>query len=494
MLSKSHFVRGLQCHKSLWLHKHRPELRQNQSMAQQAILDSGSDVGLLAQGLFPDGIMIPYEGLTFDAQVVQTQMAIKNGITTIYEAAFFYNGLLIKTDILHKGPSGWELYEVKSSTECKARYIKEIAMQYFVVTGAGLPLSSAGLVHINNNYVKNGAINITGLFTVRDVTSAVVNMQATVIEQLASMVEMLGMDEPCIDIGRHCSDPYDCDFKKHCWSHIPKHSVFNLGGKGVNKFDLYKRGLVGLDQLPLGILNRRQKIEAEAFQRQTEHIDSGKVRVFLESLWYPLCFLDFETTYMNPVPLFDGTRPYQQVPFQYSLHCIAHKGAELSHHEFLSPPGIDPRHTFLSSLLDSIPEGACILAYNSKFEVERLRELAASFPEYSERIDQIICRVRDLMKPFASRHIYFPQMNGSHSIKVVLPALVPELSYKNLEISNGSLAAESYLKMYHSTDSTEIARTRSALLEYCKLDTLAMVRILEKMQQYVLTASSGVSL
>lgn len=491
MLSQSHFVRGLQCHKSLWLHKHRPELRQNQGVAQQAALYNGSDVGLLAHGLFPDGIMIPYDGLTFDEQVIQTQRAIKSGVTTIYEAAFAHNGLLVKVDILQKVSNGWELYQVKSSTGCKERYIKEIAMQYLVVTGAGLPLSSAGLVHINNNYVKNGDINITGLFAVRDVTSAVVNMQTTVIEQLSSMNEMLGKDEPCIDIGSHCTDPYDCDFKKNCWAHIPKHSVFNLGGKGINKFDLYNKGIVSLADLPLGILNRSQKIEAEAFQTQTELINSREVRTFLESLWYPLCFLDFETTYMNPVPLFDGTQPYQQVPFQYSLHCITQNGGELLHQEFLATPGTDPRRALLNNLLESIPEYACILAYNSKFEVERLKELAASFPGYSSRIDSVICRVRDLMKPFASRHIYLPQMNGSHSIKAVLPALVPELSYKNLEISNGALAAESYLKMYHSTDSAEIARIRAALLEYCKLDTLAMVRILERMQQYVLSADSG---
>lgn len=494
MLSKSHFVRGLQCHKSLWLHKHRPELQQNQSVAQQAVLDSGSDVGLLAHGLFPDGIMIPYDGLTFDEQVIQTQRAIDSGATTIYEAAFAHNGLLVKVDILQKDSNGWELYEVKSSTACKTRYIAEIAMQYLVVTGAGVPLANAALIHINNRYVKNGDIDITGLFTVQDVTASVVNMQAAVIEQLASMNEMLGKDEPCIDIGNHCSDPYDCDFRKHCWSHIPKHSVFSLGGKGVNKFDLYRSGIVSLEDLPLTILNRRQRIEAQAFQTQTEYINSDKVRAFLESLWYPLYFLDFETTYMNPVPLFDGTRPYQQVPFQYSLHCITQAGGELLHHEFLATPGTDPRLALLNNLLESIPEDACILAYNSKFEVDRLKELAASFPEYSSRIDSIICRVRDLMKPFAGRHIYFPQMNGSHSIKAVLPALIPELSYKDLEISNGALAAESYLKMYHSTDSVEIARIRSALLEYCKLDTLAMVRILERMLLYVLEANTEAGL
>ena len=215
------------------------------------------------------------------------------------------------------------------------------------------------------------------------------------------------------------------------------------------------------------------------------HIETEAVRAFLDSLWYPFYFLDFETLYDTPIPLFDGTRPYQQVPFQYSLDILAHKGAKLEHWEFLAHPEEDPQAAFVASLLPVLSDDACVLTYNKSFEIGRLKELAERFPEHREKIERIIENVRDLMAPFRSHHVYFPEMAGSHSIKAVLPALVPELCYDELEVCNGSMAAEAYLKILHSKDPTEIDQIRSALLKYCALDTLAMVRILERLSALV---------
>jgi hypothetical protein len=482
-LSKSQFIRGLQCHKSLYLHKYHPELRDKPSVSQEAVFQNGTDVGILAQSLFPGGVEIPYEGLTPSEQIERTRVEIEKGTATIYEATFSHDGIFVKVDVLHRGNRGWELYEVKSSTEVKDVYRNDIAVQYHVVTGAGITVSSAALIHIDRRYVRKGGIEVDKLFAINDLTVSVMEKQGMVTAELGRMRERLKNGLPSIDIGPHCSKPYDCDFRGHCWAHVPKKSVFNLGGKGVDKFALYKKGIIRLEDVPLDILNHRQQIEAKAFQEQENHIAADKVRTFLAALWYPLCFLDFETTYMTPVPMFDGTRPYQQVPFQYSLHCLDREGGEVRHHEFLAEPGIDPRREFLENLLNTIPEEACILAYNSTFEVQRLQELAKSFPEHRDWIAAIIHNVRDLMKPFGNRHIYYPEMNGSHSIKAVLPALVPELTYKNLKVNNGALAAESYLKMLQSNNPSEVASIRRALLEYCKLDTLAMVRILDKMQE-----------
>lgn len=482
-LSKSQFIRGMQCHKSLYLHKYHPELRDKLSASQEAVFQSGTDVGILAQSLFPGGVEVPYEGLTPAEQIERTRIEIEKGTTTIYEATFSHDGIFVKVDILRRGETGWELYEVKSSTEAKEVYRNDIAVQYYVLTSTGIQVSRAALVHIDKRYVRNGSIEVDKLFVINDLTPTVVEKQGVVIAELAQIREMLKNGLPSIDIGPHCSTPYDCDFKGHCWAHVPKNSVFSLGGKGVDKFALYRKGIIRLEDVPLDILNRRQQIEAKAFQEQNNHIAADKVQAFLATLWYPLCFLDFETTYMTPVPMFDGTRPYQQVPFQYSLHCLDREGAEVQHYEFLAEPGNDPRTAFLENLLRASPEGACILAYNSTFEVQRLEELAENFPDHRDRIAAIIRNVRDLMKPFRSRHIYFPGMHGSHSIKSVLPALVPELSYKDMEVNNGAVAAESYLKMLQTKDPAEVARIRFALLEYCKLDTLAMFRILEKMRE-----------
>ncbi len=485
-LSKSLYNKGLQCHKALWLHKNRPELKDKVSAAQQAAFAGGTDVGILAQELFPGGVLVPYDGLSHDEQLAMTAAALSRGETTIYEATFSFDNVFVKVDILHQGAGGWEIHEVKSSTECKEVYLNDIAVQYYVLAGAGLPISQSCIVHINKKYVRHGAIEVDKLFTIQDVTEKTHARQASLSAKLAAMREALGEDLLAIDVGPHCEKPYKCDFKGHCWSHIPKDSVFSLRGKGrSDPFKLYRDGIVQLKDVPLNKLGRRQLQQVEGFLHQKSVIDTDAVRKFLDSLWYPLYFLDFETTYLTPVPLFDGTKPYQKVPFQYSLHILDHEGAELQHHAFLAESKADPQAALIVSLLAAIPDNACVLAYNKGFEVDRLKELAERFPEHGERIAGIIGNVRDLMKPFERRHIYFPAMKGSYSIKAVLPALLPEMSYTGLDVNNGAMAAESYLRMLHLDDVAAVEKIRRDLLAYCCLDTLAMVRILERMREMV---------
>lgn len=208
------------------------------------------------------------------------------------------------------------------------------------------------------------------------------------------------------------------------------------------------------------------------------------MRDFLKSLWYPLCFLDFET-FMSPIPLFDGTRPYQQIPFQYSLHYLKSDGGKLKHHEFLASPNFDPRKELTEKLINEIPDNACVLAYNMSFEKRILEDLGSWFPEHSDKIENIIGNMKDLMAPFRSKACYLWQMNGSYSIKFVLPALVPGLSYDEMEISNGGMAMDAYSTMCQTEDPGKLERIRKALQEYCNLDTLGMVRIMEKLRKIV---------
>jgi hypothetical protein len=260
--------------------------------------------------------------------------------------------------------------------------------------------------------------------------------------------------------------------------------VFDFRGHGrPNAFELYRQGIVKMEDVPRDLLGWRQKLQLDGLLHKKNHVDVDAVQEFLDSLWFPLAFLDFETTCMTPVPLFDGTRPYQLVPFQYSLHIIERDGGKLEHQEFLAQPGEDPQTALAASLLAAIPDNACILTYNQKFEIARMNELAKRFPEHAERIAVIIGNVRDLMKPFESKHIYYPEMRGSYSIKAVLPALFPEMCYEDLEVNNGAMAAESYLRMIRLDNSAEVERIQKALLEYCCLDTLAMVKILERIQE-----------
>jgi len=321
------------------------------------------------------------------------------------------------------------------------------------------------------------------LYSSEDISLKVAARQQSLPEIVAELRETMRQEsEPDIDIGPHCSNPYECDFIPYCWQRIPGNSIFDLRGNGVNKFDYYNQGIIRFEDLPLNELNKAQRQQVEATLKQQDSTDPEKIKAFLNTLWYPLCHLDFET-FNTPVPKFDGTRPYQQVPFQFSIHVQLQANAEPQHFEYLAQPGVDPRRELIEQLLAVIPADACVLTYNQAFEKGVLRNLAERFPDLAEEIEMRVANVRDLMVPFRRRDVYRWQMRGSYSIKEVLPALVPELSYAGLEIAGGMAAMQAYHDMCELNDPVELGRLRRAMLEYCHLDTLAMVRILEELRK-----------
>jgi hypothetical protein len=480
-LSKSLYIRGLQCHKSLYLQKYQPELKGEPTSELEALWKSGHEVGDFARMLFPGGVVVPFDGLTKDEQLAKTGEEIDRGTKAIYEATFSSDDVFVKADIIVRNRGYRDLYEVKSSTSVKEHYWDDVAVQYYVLSGCGLPINKAYLVHINNSYVRNGDIVPEELFAIQDITGVVKEKQASIPEALAGMRAMLLGKVPKIDIGPHCEDPYPCDFMDHCWKHVPEHSVFSLRGRGVDQWELYRQGVIKLQDVPLDSLNLMQRMQTEYFLDRKSHADPAKIREFLKKVRYPLCFLDFET-FNSGIPVFDGTRPYQQVPFQYSLHRIESEGGEASHFEYLAQPGVDPRKEIAERLVSEIPEGACVIAYNMSFEKMVLRELGRSIPELRKRLNAVIEGMIDLMEPFKRRDIYDWRMNGSYSLKSVLPALVPQMTYKGLAISDGAMASEAYFTMEAIADPAKLSRLRSALLDYCRQDTSGLVRLLEKMR------------
>lgn len=447
------------------------------------MFQTGFEVGKYAQQLFPGGVEIRYDENSYDSQIQQTQDEIRNGTETIYEAAFNYDDIFVKVDILHNDDEGWNIYEVKSSSGIEDVHLNDAAVQYHVVTGAGLPISKVFLVHINSQYVRNGDIDPEQLFTVNNVTDAVKQNLPSVSTNIEWMKEMLQVGMPDIDIGEHCEKPYVCDFQGHCWQHIPRDSVFNLKGKGINQYNLYRQGIIQMEDIPLDLLNSSQRLQVEAFINKTEKIDKNAIRTFLDRLFYPLCFLDFETSF-TAIPPFDGIRPYRQVPFQYSLHIKEKAEADLKHFEYLVEAGQDPRRELLTKLFETVPEKSCVITYTD-FEEKILRECTGWFPEYRDEIEHLIGNIRDISQPFKKMDYYHYQLNGYYSLKAVLPLLVPEMSYDNLGIRDGGMAMNAYFAMNQSNDQTEVKRIRRDLLEYCKLDTLAMVKILEKLRQMI---------
>ena len=457
-LSKSNFIRGMQCQKSLWLHLNQPDERNEISDSQQHTFDIGHDVGSLAQQLFPGGVDASRgEPRKVSQAVNYTQELIRNGCEVIYEAAFTTKSqitpkspegdLLCYIDILVKENDGWAAYEVKASTSVKEYHLMDTAFQHYVIAGSGLPLKRTSLIHLNNQYVRKGELDIHELFVIENLTGEILPMQQEITENIFSLQEMLHAGLlPEIPIGKQCQKPFDCDFLDYCAQHqSEKEDVPDFG-------------------------------EAE---RDQEALDC-----FLEDLRYPLYFLDFETIQFA-IPRYDESRPHQQIPFQYSLHVLENgemvksQNGKIIHHAFLGTPPNDPRHEFIESLLSQLGSAGSIIVWSQGFEKTRLKEIARDFPEYASIIEPLLDRIVDLMVPFRKKHLYLPEMKGSYSLKAVLPVLVPDLSYSDLEIQEGGLASIAYERLYFKENPSAIQKTRQELLTYCQLDTWAMVKLLE---------------
>lgn len=492
-ISKSRFINYLQCPKKLWLDTYHPELADEMD---QTVFKNGSMVGQLAQDLFPGGTLVEFNSENpnnIKNMIKQTQELINSGQDIIYEAAFSHNDLLAICDIIVKVSDSvnncYDIYEVKSSTELKDVYVYDLAFQQHVLTLCGIKVRNAYLVHINNQYERQGPLNIEKLFTIEKVTDQAQNLQTEISDTLPHVFDLLEMKEEYqCDIGPHCSNPYACQYETYCWNHIPQMSVFDISGlRSKKKFECYNNGIVSFKDLVTNDikLSEKQQVQVDAELNGIEIINKPAIQAFLSSLSYPLYFLDFET-FMTPVPPFDGIKPYQQIPSQYSLHYICHENGELNHKEFLAKEGKDPRFNLAQRLVEDIPSHACILAYNMSFEKGVIENLATQFPELCDQLMVIYDNILDLMEPFRAKAYYKKEMQGSYSIKAVFPALFPnnpELSYDKLGlIHDGSQAMNAYASLME-LPKEERALVRQSLLEYCKLDTLAMVRIWEKLKR-----------
>lgn len=493
-LSKSKYCRAWQCPKMLWLDTYRPELHEANA-ALETRMAAGNEVGDLAMGLFGDYVETTVHKadgkLDIPAMLERTRAEMAEGTPVICEAAFSFEGLYCAVDILKKEAGGWAIYEVKSSSHPdNAVYYADVAYQKYVLQNCGVHVTGTYLVTINNEYVFDGTLRIEELFKVTDVSFWLPFEERNVPGLLQAAADVLQSGaEPETDISERCSDPYDCEYWDYCTRALPKPNVFDLYRFPLKKaLDCYHAGDVSFEDLIRHgrVSNKKQLRQIDfAMHDKGVYADGAAIREFLDTLSYPLYFLDFETM-MLAVPKYVGTHPYQQIPFQYSLHYIEREGGELRHKEFLAESGPDPRRALAEQLCADIPKNVCVTAYNKKFECGRIKELAEAFPDLSEHLLNVESNIKDLLMPFQSGWYYTREMGGSFSIKSVLPALFPDdpaLDYHALEgVHNGSEAMEIFPRIeFMEPEEKETARRN--LLKYCELDTLAMVKVWEKLKQ-----------
>lgn len=489
-LSKSKYVLGTRCEKLLWLSCYKKE---EQEENRDVILESGNKVGELARQIFGDNyILIEYSD-NQKLMIDETSKYLKEKSNVICEASFSYDDNFCSIDILKNDIDGVEIYEVKSSTEINTSYINDISYQTWVLKKCGLNVKKSYLVYVNNKYVYHKKLNLNEYFTIKDVTN-LLNVDEIDKNTLVLKKIINSNNEPDIRLSKNCKKnkdtSYDCPFFKYCTRSLPKPNVFDLGWRTLfsKKLELYEQGKIAFKDAIAANLNENtiDQINFELNDLKPK-INKENIKKLLDSFTYPLYFLDFES-FQEAIPRIDGTKPYQQICFQYSLHYLDENGC-LHHKEYLSDDYFgNPMYGLCKELCRDIPLNSCVLVYNQSFEITRLKEMASLFPEFKNHLLNIVSNIRDLLPPFQNHDYYAKEMGGSASIKKVLPALFPndpKLDYHNLEqVHKGDEASSAYLSLKDLSNEEQII-LRKNMLKYCELDTYAMVKIYEKLKEMI---------
>ena len=494
-INKSKYCAFCQCEKSVWLKSFKPEqLVVDDCVAER--LAASNEVCDLQRKLFynlVDILSVAKDKTNTTELIDKTKQLIAAGQNAISRGHFVFEDIHCVVDILEKQQDGYALYKTKSSTNPNQRAnIIEIAYQKYILQKCGINIVSTNVINVEIEYVFKGNLQTIKWFKITNIDDLVEQEIVWVEKNIAKLKQVLLTDkEPNIDLNNACHSPYTCGFWKYCSRHLPAPSVFDLyATSGKVKLDFYKKGVVSFEDLKntgkdFGIIANMQL--EHSINELPIHINKNGVKQFLDTLWYPLYFLDFETMQLG-VPKYKKSKPYQPIPFQYSLHYIEHKGGEVKRKEFLATPDKDPRVQVAKSLYNDIPENACVLAYNKFFERDRIKELAKLFPLKRKKFEKIAGNIKDLIDPFSQGLVYNKNMGNSLSIKSVLPALYPDdenLNYHNLSgVQNGNEAMFLFPKLKNMSEG-EQKIARKNLLEYCKLDTYAMVKIFEFLQKSI---------
>lgn len=484
LLSKTKLMRGYRCLKCIYLTIHEPQLEAPITPETQALFDQGNEVGAKAREYFPGGTLINNKPWDFVGALNKTRELLANNTPIIYEAAFEYMGCYARADIIQYNPESqrWRVYEVKSSTKVKPEQLDDVGLQVWIMTQSGLPLEQINIMHLNNQCRYP---DLSQLFTTVDVTDEIRQKYQSIRPTLGEIFRAIRQPQiPDIDIGAHCEAPTECSFREHCWreKQIPAISVFNLPSIKTKKWELYTQGIIELDDPRLTDLSDIQERVVNCFQTGERYLDRDGVKQAIAEWQYPFIYLDFET--INPaIPRYDGTRPFEQVPFQFSVHTQLSADAEITHAAFLHDDASDPRPTLIPALLAACGDTGSIIAYFGRFESGRIQALADYAPEYRDALLKLVERIVDPL-PIIRAHIYDNAFAGSFSLKKVAPALLGDThSYEGMMIANGNDAQRGFEELINpETPSARKQIIKQAMLDYCEKDTFVMVELVKWLQ------------
>jgi hypothetical protein len=479
ILSKTKILRGFRCLKMSYLTVHHPELESPITPDKQDLFDQGVAVTVEARTLFPGGVLIDNDPWDFAGSLKKTKFHIENGNEVIFEAAFEYNGFYARVDVISysKESKRWSIYEVKSSTRVKPEYLDDIALQVWIIAKSGLAIENIFIMHLNSECTFP---HLENLFFFENVTEIMREKYPDVLPRLNEIREILQNDKvPNIDIGPYCLKPHECEFKNHCWSKISRPSIFELPRGEDKKWELYHQGIIDINDERITNLNPLQQRFIESHRTGERFVDCEGIKAAISQWVFPFIFLDFET--VSPaIPRYLGCNPYFQVPFQFSAHIWRTENSEIEQKEFLHKDETDPRPSLVPILLDGCEEKGTIIAYYSKFESDRIKELAKFSPIYAEQLEVLCSRIVDLL-PIIRDYVYDPKFMGSFSLKSVAPAILGQsYSYENMIIKSGTDAQRAFEEIIsRETPSFRKEELIDAILKYCRKDTFVMVELVK---------------
>lgn len=485
-LTKTDFIQFLNCPESLWLLKNRPEVypKGEFSLFLEKLISEGYEVEEQAQKLFPHGTKLPEFGTVQD-----TLAAIHNGGTCFFQGAFLTDkGVFARVDVLERLHNNtWHLYEVKSSTSVKTdkkhNHLKDACFQKYVLEQNGYEVSKVSIIHLNKDYIRNGAIDPRALLTVEDVTDRMKEVYEEValeVERAVHFINQASIDETKCSCRLNTRSNH-CDSFGYFNEDIPKYSIYEIGNIRANKIaELHDAGILEIKEIPNNFkLNAKQALQLQSVREGGPIIASAKIEKILSSLEFPLHFIDYET-YASAVPRIDGVRPHQHIPFQVSIHTIQTDGS-IKHYEFLANE-LEIPGQLVQFMSESTGITGTFISWHKSFEMGRNRDMIDWLPEYQEYLEYMNRNMFDLEDIFKSEYVDY-RFHGSTSIKKVLPVLLPELSYDDLEVQNGTMALDLWGRMVLDADFKEDKNeVRQKLLEYCKLNTWAMVELIGKLK------------
>jgi hypothetical protein len=481
LLTKSKYLYGLQCVGYMWDSIHDKGKIPKPDMVQQHTFDQGSSIGRLATKVFPRGIAIPEDKFIENLRMSKKLLAKR---VPLFEAAFMIDGIYSRADVLKPvGKDQWDIIEVKSGTKVKPVNVHDVSFQKYCYEKAGLKIRKCFLMVVNNEYVRKGKVDVNKLFRQEDITEKVEKISEGIETRIDTLKKVVNSEKrPDVPISHDCKTPYPCPLKHECWSFLPEGNVFELYRGGKKSHELFNQGIILIKDIPKDAdLTLQQGLQHQCACSGKPHVCKESISKFFGKMKYPLYYLDFET-FAPAVPLFDGTRPYQRLPFQFSLHIVQEDGTT-EHISFLAEGQSDPRKKFLKALKNSLGTEGSIIIFYQTFEQGLMKELASNFPEYLTWVESLNNRWLDLFKPFKNFHYYHPKQKGSASIKKVLPAVTGK-GYDGMYIADGMTASIRYVEAeFGACLPAKRNKIRKSLEKYCGLDTEGMIWIVNGLKK-----------